>query len=70
MTRRKALTYGQLPASPGYRVAIHCPECGDRFSACRGDYFMIADDRPVKCGECKVPMQLTREVRSFEVLAG
>lgn len=59
------LTYGQLPVTPPYGVFLYCPECGEQYSATRGDYFLAPKDSEVTCRDDHepTPMILAREER-------
>lgn len=60
------LTYGDLPESPDYGVAMYCTEgCGDGYSACRGDYFWADKALEVTCGECGAPMALFKKATTL-----
>lgn len=40
----------------GPRPFLVCPLCRDRFSANRGDYFLLSPDTLMECMECGVPL--------------
>lgn len=47
-----------------------CPQCGERASATRGDYFWMAKDEPFMCEDCDEPMSLVIEVCHYVTLKG
>jgi hypothetical protein len=59
----KPLTYGDLPEQAGDKflvcTAVDCERYHERFSATRGDYFMMLDAEPIVC-DCGEYLQLAR----------
>lgn len=51
-----------LPEHPTPGVVLYCPYCGNKSSACRGDYFMAKPETVFRC-DCDgaPPMQLVRQ---------
>ena len=47
---------------------LYCPTCDGRYSATRGDYFMVPTDEPFTCGDCDEPMILATERTVIEVV--
>lgn len=58
------MTAAQLPEQPGPGVFLYDPRTGERFSADRRDYFMLADD-----DELPRHLVLAREHTRIEVMA-
>ena len=65
-TRKEIKTQDGTAIVYGPPVFLYCPECGDRFSATRGDYFWMPKDEPFKCGECGGDLMLARERCTIE----
>jgi hypothetical protein len=53
-----ALYVHDLPEHPRADVVLFCVECGDTFSATRGDYFLVPPGESLK--HCKQDMVLAR----------
>lgn len=57
-TRSAGVRPADLPERPAPGVALAC-SCGSAYSACRGDYFALADDHTFRC-ECGRYLRLLR----------
>lgn len=65
LAKIKNLPESTLPEGGGPGVVALCRECGNTYSATRGDYFMMAPDDVLKCcGEPNVLAQLHSEYRA------
>jgi hypothetical protein len=42
----------------GKNVVLHCPCCGEDWSATAGDYFAAKPDKVLECCECCEPLML------------
>jgi hypothetical protein len=64
------MKYKDLPDSGNPSMTCVNDECDffhELFSATRGDYFMADPEREVRCGGCREPMHLAREVRAIVI---
>jgi hypothetical protein len=68
------MKYGELPAHTTLGVFLYCEECGEQYSATRGDYFMVPDSREITCGNqpdgrnsprCGYPLILASEHKTI-----
>lgn len=57
MARRH--TFGDLPEPARRWTYLVCSDCGERYSARRGDYFHSLD-KPAVSGCCEAPLRLMR----------
>jgi hypothetical protein len=55
---RQPIRVRDLPESPAPGVMLVCAECGETYSASRGDYFLAAPDTAILC--CGEPVRLMR----------
>ncbi len=53
--------------TPMPRPVLYCPECGQSFSAHRGDYCFQPPDHVFRC--CRKPMQIGTLTTRFQRLA-
>ncbi len=60
------MTPSQLPQHPAPRVALYCVECGNQYSACRGDYFLTPPDQEMTC--CEEPLILIQRATQLQVI--
>lgn len=49
----------------GKPVMLYCRDCGETYSATRGDYWYLPDDREMRC-KCGEPLRLVRKVERYE----
>ncbi len=54
----------ELPDTPRTGVCLYCSECGQTYSATRGDYFTRAPEDVLLC--CDEPLTLVRKVISYQ----
>lgn len=48
---------------------LYCPECDERYSATRGDYFWMPANEPILCGNEGNPMVLATETCTIHFVA-
>jgi hypothetical protein len=58
------MKYGELPEHPPLGVFLYCAECDEKWSAMRGDYFLV-QNMEMLCTECDAPLILASEQRSI-----
>lgn len=65
--KRQTYTYGDLARVPKGTIMVCTGECAGEWSATRGDYFMMPDDKQIYC--CGRPVRLvTRSTTYAEVV--
>lgn len=43
---------------PGPHPKLHCPSCGDDYSANAGDYWNVSETKEFRCDNCGTPLVL------------
>lgn len=54
-------TFGDLPEPAAPSTCLHCPVCGETYSATRGDYWDRLE-QDARCARCIEPLRLVRRV--------